>query len=185
MAATVTIRRWTGASGSITKTNITSVVTRASTSDDPNPVSASPIPIPPSGTKYSFWVSTRLSADTTPDTLIDNLKWYADGANSFGTGVTCKGADASTGADSGYREAEGTEGDTGTQLTEGNHSGLDATPFDVFTKTSGSPHTLGGSISNPSTGDFGDLMVWQIEVDDTASPGTLSSETFTFQYDET
>ena len=96
MAATVTIRRWTGASGSPVKTDITGGTTRASTSDSPTPGTSNPIPIPGSGTKYSYWVSTRLSADTTPTGTINNIRWYADGANNFGTGVTCVGNTATT-----------------------------------------------------------------------------------------
>ena len=180
MAATVTIRRWTGTGGGPTKTDITSANTRASTSDAPSPGTSDPIPIPSSGTNYSFWVSTRLSADTTPTGTINNIKWYSDGTNSFGTGVTCVGNDASS-----YVQASGTQGDTGNQLTTGNHAGLSATPVNVFTLTSGSPKTIAGSISNPSTGDFGDWFVYQIEVDNTASAGTTPTETFTWQYDET
>ena len=49
MAATVTIRRWTGASGGPTKTDITSSNTRMSTADDPNPGTSNPVPIPGAG----------------------------------------------------------------------------------------------------------------------------------------
>lgn len=185
MSATVTIRRHTGTAGSQTKTDITGGTAVASTSDSPSPGSANPIPIPVSGTKYSYWVSTRLSVDVTPAGTIDNLKWFADGANGFGTGVACNGADASTGSNAGYREAGGTPGDTGTQLTTGNHSGLDGSPADVFTYTTGSPKALGGTISNPSTGDVGDFFVWQLAVGSTAGPGLSPAETFTFRYDET
>lgn len=185
MTATVTVRRHTGTAGSQTKTDITSGTALASTSDAPSPGSANPIPIPTSGSKYSYWVSTRLSVDVTMAGTIDNLKWFADGANGFGTGVTCNGAKASTGSNAGYREAGGTPGDTGTQLTTGNHTGLDATPGDVFAYTSGSPLSLVGTMSNPSTGDLGDFMVWQMVVASTASPGLTPTETFTFRYDET
>lgn len=180
MPATVTIRRWTGASGGPTKTDITGGNTRASTSDAPSPGSSDPIPIPGSGSNYSFWVTTRLSADTTPDGTINNIQWYSDGANGFGTGVTCVGNDADS-----YVQATGTQGTSGDELTTGNHSGLSAAPVDVFGLTSGSPKSITGSISNPSTGDFGDFFVYQIQVDDTAGAGTISSETFTWQYDET
>jgi hypothetical protein len=185
MAATVTVRRHTGTAGSQTKTDITSATTRASASDAPAPGTADPIPIPGAGTNYSYWVSTRLSADTTPAGTINNLKWYSDGSNNYGTGVTCVAADASTGGNDGYIQATGTQGTTGTELTQGNHGGLDQAPFDAFSKTSGSPQALGGSIDNPSTGDFGDFVVLQIEVASTAGPGTLSAETFTYQMDET
>ena len=100
----------------------------------------------------------------------------------------CNVAKASTGADSGYRQATGTEGQTGTQLTQANHTGLDAAPVDAFTKTSGSPLSLNGSISNPNTGAFGDFVVYQVTVDNSASPGVHPSstpETWTWKYDET
>lgn len=181
MAATVTIRRWTGASGSPTKTDITGINTRANAEDAHSTAGTNnPIQIPGSGTNYSYWVSTRLSADTSPSGTIDNIRWYSDGSNNFGTGVTCKGNSATS-----YVQATGTLGTTGTQLTTGNHSGLSAAPVDVFTHTSGSPKSLSGSISNPSTGDFGDFFVYQIEVGTSAGPGATAQETFTFKYDET
>jgi hypothetical protein len=180
MPATVTVRRWTGSAGAPTKTDVTSATTRLSQSDSPTPGTSNPIPIPTAGESRSWWAHFRLSADTTPAGTIDNLKWYSDGANGFGTGVTMQGADASTGADAGYREAT-----DDSDLTQANHTGLDAAEVDVFTLTSGSPRTLGGSISNPSTGDFGDFFVQQFTVISTASPGATPAETFTFQYDET
>lgn len=178
MAATVTIRRHTGAGP--TKTNITGTTSRAATADDPAAGTTNPIPIPAAGTKYSYWVVTRLSADATPAGTINNIRWYTDGANGSGTGVTIKGMDAS-----GYVQASGTPGDTGLQLTVGNYATLSGAPADIFTFTSGSPKTLAGSISNPSTGDFGAYMVYQYEVGTTAGPGVTPAETFTFKYDET
>lgn len=178
MAATVTIRRWTGAGP--TKTDITSSNTRMSTSDDPNPGTANPVPIPGAGTNYSFWVSTRLSADTTPTGTINNIQWYSDGGNGFGTGVTCVGNDATT-----YDQATGTVGTTGDELTTGNYTTLTGAPVDVFSFTSGSPKSITGSITNPSTGDFGNFFVYQAAVGTTASAGATAQETFTWQYDET
>lgn len=186
MAATVLIRRKTGPTGSITSTDITNINTRANAEDAHSTAgTTNPIQIPTSGTKYSYWVSTRLDVTVTPAGTVDNFKWFTDGANGLGTGVTAKGAKASTGADAGYREATGTPGDTGTQLTQGNHSGLDEAPADLFTFTSGSPKSLTGSIANPNTGQVGDHWVYQIEVGTTASPGATPAETFTFRYDET
>ncbi len=64
MAATVTIRRWTGSSGAPTKTNITSINTRANAEDAHSTAGTSnSILIPTSGTNYSYWVATRLSVD--------------------------------------------------------------------------------------------------------------------------
>lgn len=180
MAATVTIRRWTGSSGGPTKTDITGGTTRASTSDAASPGTSNPIPIPPSGTKYSYWVATRLSADTTPSGTINNIKWYTDGSSGLGTGVAVKMNTAT-----GYVQATGTPGDTGDILNTTNYSTLAGATSDAFGFTSGSPKTVAGSIANPNTGDFGDFVVYQFEVISTASPGTTPSETFTWQYDET
>jgi hypothetical protein len=180
MPATVTIRRWTGSSGAPVKTDITSANTRASTSDAPSPGTSDPIPIPGAGTVNSFWVVTRLSCDVTPDGTINNIKWYSDGSNSLGTGVTCVGQDASA-----YDQATGTQGVNGDTLNTTNYPALSGAPASVFTFTSGSPKAIAGSITNPSTGDFGDFFVYQIQVGTTASAGTTPTETFTWQYDET
>lgn len=184
MAATVQIVRKTGAGP--TATDITGINTRANAEDAHSVAGTSnPIRIPAAGTNYSYWVTTRLNVTVTPAGTIDNLRWFTDGANGFGTGVTCVGAKASTGAAAGYREATGTPGTTGTELTQANHTGLDEAPADVFGFTSGAPKSLVGSITNPSTGEFGDHWVYQIAVASTAGPGATPSETFTFRYDET
>jgi hypothetical protein len=183
MAATVIINRWTGSSGGPTKDDITGANTVANADDTHQTTavgSADPIRIPTVGTNYSFWVATRLECTVTPAGTINNLRWYTDGANSFGTGITCKAQNAST-----YVQATGTVGVTGTQLTTGNYATLSGAPVNAFTFTSGSPKSLTGSITNPSTGDFGHFMVYQLEVGTTASPGATGSETFTWLYDET
>lgn len=179
MAATVTIRRWTGSSGSPTKTNITSINTRANTEDAHSTAGTSnSILIPAAGTNYSYWVSTKLSVDTISSGTVDNLRWYSDGTNNFGTGVTCNGNTASS-----YVQATGSAGQTGTQLTTANHSGLASAAVDVFTFTSSSPKTITGTAT--TTGDLGDFFVYQIEVGTTASSGATAQETFTWKYDDT
>jgi hypothetical protein len=184
MPATVLIRRKTGAGP--TSTDITSINTRANAEDAHTTAGvANSIRIPAAGTNYSFWVTTRLDVTVTPAGTIDNLRWFTDGSNNFGTGVTCKGAKASTGANAGYRQATGTVGTTGDILNGTNHTGLDEATADVFGFTSGSPKSLTGTISNPTTGQFGDHWVYQIEVASTASPGATAAETFTWRYDET
>lgn len=179
MPATVLIRRHTGAGP--TATDITGINTRANAEDAHTTAgTTNPIKVPAAGTNYSYWVVTRLDATVTPAGTINNIKWYTDGANGFGTGVTCKMNTAT-----GYVQATGTPGTTGTQLTTGNYATLAGAPTDAFAFTSGSPKAVTGSISNPSTGEFGDRAVYQIEVGTTASAGATPQETFTWQYDET
>jgi hypothetical protein len=185
VAATVQIIRKTGVAPGVAA-NITSINTRAN-ADDINSVASvvNPIKIPAVGTNYSFWVNTRLNVTVTPSGTINNLKWFTDGTNNFGVGVTCVVAKASTGADAGYREAVGVVAISGTQLTLLNNTGLDAAPVDAFTFTTGVPLALSGSITNPSTGEFGDFVVYQTEIGITATPGATAMETWTWRYDET
>lgn len=179
MAATVLIRRLTGA-GPIA-TDITSINTRANAEDAHTTAgTTNPVQVPTSGTNYSYWVTTRLDATSSPSGTIDNLRWYSDGSNNFGTGITAKGQEATS-----YVQATGTAGVTGTQLTTGNHAGLTGAPVDVFGLTSGSPKSLTGSISNPTTGQFGSRFVYQLEVGTSAGPGASAQETWTWKYDET
>lgn len=181
MAATVQIRRWTGASGSPTKTNITSANTVANAQDVHEATASSssnPIKIPAAGTNYSYWVATRLFASVAPTGSITNIRWHTDGTNNFGTGVGCNvSSSAST-----YVQATGTVGTTGNILNNTNYSGV-GTPSNAFTYKSTATLAVTGSISG--TGDFGNFVVYQLTVTTTASPGPTSQETFTWLYDET
>lgn len=182
MPATVKIMRWTGASGSPTKTDITGTTNRAATADDPNPGTNNPIPVPTgSGTNYSFWVVTRLSATVAAAVSITNIKWYTDGTNSLGTGVSLN---VSRSTD--YVQATGTVGTSGNVLTSANYSSnLSPTAaVNAFQYTSSSPLSVNGSIG-ATTGDFGDFVIYQVAVVSTAGPGITTAETITWQYDET
>lgn len=187
MAATVTIRRWTGASGAETKTDVTSINSRYMTSDThATGGTANPIPVPAASSNYSYWVSYRLSVDVTPTTELNNIKFYTDGTSSSPTGVTWLMQKANVGADDGYRQATGTEGTTGDLLNLTNHTGLTDVPVDPFGYDSGAPLTLSGSITNPDTGDVGDFVVVQLVVaSTTTTTGAVTAETFSFVYDET
>ncbi len=177
MAATVLIRRLTGAGP--TATDITSINTRANAEDAHTTAGTSnSILVPAAGTNYSYWVVTRLDVTAITAGTVDNVKWYTDGSNNFGTGVTCKANTATT-----YVQATGTAGTTGIQLTTGNYSTLAGAPTDVFAMTSGSPLSVTGTTSG--TGQFGDRVVYQIEVGTTAASGATATETFTWRYDDT
>lgn len=182
MAATIQVTRFTGAGPS--ETNITSINSRSSTSDNHYTTeTTNSIPIPTAGTNRSFWVVTGLKAVTSPTGTIDNLKWYTDGNNGSGTGITVE-----VGTSSSYVQATGTVGTSGDQLTSTNYTGLAPTtpPTDnAFTYTSSAPLSVTGSITNPSTGNFGNYVIFQYSVGTTASSGTSGQETYTWQYDET
>lgn len=178
MAATVIINRLTGAGPTLT--DITGINTRANAEDAHTTAGTSnSILVPAAGTNYSYWVCTRLQVTAITGGTVNNIKWYTDGVNSLGTGVTCKGNTATD-----YVQATGTAGTTGLQLTTGNYATLSGAPVDVFGHTSGSPKSVTGSTSSTSS-TFADLFVYQIEVASTASSGATGSETFTYLYDDT
>lgn len=177
MAATVIINRLTGAGP--TETDITSINTRANAEDAHTTAGTSnSILVPAAGSNYSYWVTTQLDVTAIDSGTVDNLKWYTDGSNNFGTGVTCIAQTADS-----YVQATGTPGTTGTELTEGNHAGLTGAPADAFSFDSGSPLSVTGTTT--TTGAFGDRVVYQIVVGTTAASGATASETFTWRYDDT
>ena len=176
MASTVIIHRLTGAGP--TATDITSINTRANAEDAHTTASTTnSILVPAAGTNYSYWVVTRLNVTAITSGTVDNVKWYTDGANNFGTGVTMKANQATA-----YTQATGTAGTTGLQLTVGNYATV-TTPVDAFTFTSGSPLSVTGTTTG--TGQFGNYVVYQIEVGTTAASGATATETLTWKYDDT
>lgn len=184
MVATVIIERLTGAGP--TRTDITGINTRANAEDAHSTGdTANPIEIPGAGSNYSYWVNTQLNATVAPDNLIDNIEWFTDGSNTYGTGITAVVAQAALAS---YTEAPGTPGVTGTELDDTNYSGgtlTPATPTDMFAFVTGSALSVTGSTSG--TGAFGNIVVFQIVVGTTATPGTkpASPEDITWRYDET
>lgn len=179
--ATVDIVRRTGSSGGPTDTIITASSTRASTSDVAVPGANNPIPIPVSGTNYSFWVITRLKVQANPDGhTINNVKWFSSTTNQPG-GVTIMGNKATS-----YIRATGTVGVSGTQLTTGapgNYTTLTA-PVSVFSFTSAAFCTLGGSVTTTGFGTL-DHFVWQVGLDSTVTPASPApANTYVFRYDE-
>ena len=160
---------------------------RFKTADDSVIDANNPIPIPTSGTNRSFWKSIFLQATGGTFTQIDNVKFFTDGTG-FPTGITVFVGDETptknSGSTAGYDQATGTVGTNGNELTT--HSFITA-KTDAFSFTSGSPKTVtiseAGAIINAS-GETTNYVVAQMDVADTASPGDLADETWTFQYDE-
>ena len=188
MVATVVINRLTGPAGTIVETPITTLNTRANTADAHSTNdTASPIEIPSAGTNYSYWVNTQLECTVAPDNLIDNLEWFTDGTNSYGTGITLQVAQA---ARASYTQATGTGGQTGILLDDTNYSGGTLTPAtpgadNAFAFVTGTPLAVTGSTTTAVA--FGNIVVYQVAVGTSATPGTkpASPETITWRYDET
>lgn len=181
MAATVLFAQYNGAiPGASTDVNSASVT--VGTSDEAQ--SASAIPIPTSGSNHSFWSTFALVATVAPDNALDNLFWYTDGTNSFGTGV-----DGIVTTASAYVRGLGTAGSSGALLDSACHGGIsgcpDAATSDMFLYSSGCKLTVTGSIA-ATTGSVGDkFVVQQLSVISTAGAGNTSEETITMEFDET
>ena len=160
---------------------------RFKTQDDSTIDANNPIPIPSSGTNRSFWKHIFLKATGGTFTQIDNVKFFTDGTG-FGTGITTFVGDETptknSGSTAGYDQATGSVGSDGDELTT--HTNITA-KTDAFTFTSGSPKTVSiseaGNIIDAS-GETTNYVIGQMDVADTASPGDLADETWTFQYDE-
>jgi hypothetical protein len=181
MAATVVIKRLLGtAPGQSGSVDITSGNTRLKQAD--NGTADANNPVPAVTTSYSYWASTQLQVTVAPSNGINNIKWYSDGS-SFGTGLTCSGYSAN--ATNAYTQAT-----SAIVLNTSNYTSLAGAPVDVTTLTSGSPHTLAGSPSIGNTtgylgGTTNGIFVFQLAATSSASPGTISARTVTWQYDET
>jgi hypothetical protein len=178
MAADIDIYRLTGTAATPTYTSIIGASTRMSTSDSATPAATNPLPIPSSGSNYTYWVTTQLYAACAPDNSINNVKWYTDSSNTFGTGLNALVTAASS-----YVQATGTSGSSGVLLGTGCHLGACAAS-DFFLYTSSCKLPVAGSIGS-TTGSFADRVVYQVRADTTASPGNSGEETLTWEYDET
>lgn len=166
MPATVNITSYHDATGSTTN-NVDGATIRYKVADNDTNDANNPVPIPTTGTNYSFIKQFRFNAASTPANTINNLKVYADGANGLGTGL-----DLRVKLSASYTNpiAQGTTSLSGTAS--------------IFTYTAGSPLAVTGSISNPSTGAFGEYIQTQVSAADNAVQGNSNNETITFSYDE-
>lgn len=163
MAATVKIVEKNGAGG--TQTDKTSGTIRFKNADNATVDTSNRMVVPGSGSDYSYEKWLRFQVDVAPSVDLQNLKFYTDGSNGFGTGINL------------YAKAV-TNYSTPAEATS-------TTGYaDAFTYTSSSALSLGTG-PYTSTGEKGDHCVLMLKVDSTAAPGLLSTETLTFSYDET
>ena len=142
---------------------------RFCTDDDYNPGTDYPMVKPAAGSNYSFKKTLYLNADTSPSSIINNIKFFCDGTIGWtGVDIECAVADA-------YTEPTGTIGTTGDDESLNNN---------IEDYTTGSPLSMTGSISNPDTGKVSQYLELQAVVSTDAVAGALAAETVTFRYDE-
>jgi hypothetical protein len=167
MAATMSVKEVNGGATPVVTTVTNS---RFCTADDYNPGSDHVLVKPaPAGTNYSYKKTLYLNADTSPSSIINNIKFFCDGTIGW-TGVTIEVAVADI-----YTEPTGTPGTTGDDEALNNN---------IVTYTSASPLAMTGTISNPNTGKVSQYLELQAVISDAAGPGALAAETATFRFDE-
>lgn len=198
MVATVNVRQGHGGSdGSPTESpGSGDADLRFHTADQYAPTDdTKPIPIPESGYKYSYWVHIYLNITGGTFTKINNIRHYCDGDLSgwaLGTGGEVRRGNRDSGdhgcpMDSEYDLATGTPSDTGDEIEHatnghGYYNGQTTKTVDLESDTEASPATI-DSTDHTATGKC-KAVVLQVKVDDDATRGTKSEETFTFKYDE-
>lgn len=162
MVATVQIVEKNGTAGTATQKDSGTV--RFKNADNATVNTSNPMVIPTAGSDYSYEKWLRLKVTVAPDTNISNLKFYTDGANGFGTGVSL------------YAKAVATYATPAQPTSAAGYT-------NAFTYTSGAALSL-GTAAVTGTGEKGSHAVLMLAVASTASPGTLTAETATFSYDE-
>lgn len=168
MAATIQIHEMSAADAGADKT---SDVVRFKNANDANVDSNNPMVIPDAATTYSFPKQLRAYMEAAPAVQISNMRWYSDGAGSWGTSVGVLVKNIGT-----------------TYATQATTPAIEGTA-DFFGKTSAAPldgDTIDAGPFVPADDDtyIGDLILLQLSVTPSASQGSLSAETVTLAYDE-
>jgi len=167
MASTIQIHEM---SGLTTGTDKTSGTVRFKLADNATVDTSNPLVVPAAGSDYSYTKQLRAYMEAPPSSSVSNLKWYSDGFNSFGTGITVNALNKGTTWVANYE----TEATGGADL----FSYASGTPLDGDTTDAG-PFTLSDDDSY-----IGDLILLQMIVASTATNGVKSAETLTFSFDE-
>ncbi len=161
MAATTTIKSYHGSTGATTA-DVTAA--RFKLADNDTADTNNRIPIPASGTNYSYVKHFALNCSTSPSSLIDTVQAYGDGGLATGVQMFMQ--------DHAY-----------TDPTSQTTTALGSWTNNYTTYTSSAPLSLAGSISNPSTGKIQtNYLQMQMGIISTASAGVMSSETLTISY---
>ena len=177
MVATVTTKQYWGAGP--TESDLPNNNLRFCTSDANDPGTDNPIPIPGSGTYYSYAKTIAFYVSVAPDTSITGIYIYTDGALGWGTGVEVVIGDQYPTA---YVQATGTPGTTGNEITTF-YTGVTG-DSNLFGYTSGSPKGAITQKASTVTGRYSDYVILRCKVASTASSGAKAAETITWKYNE-
>ena len=168
MAATTQIHVFHGAGG--TATDITSTEIRFKRADNDTVDALNPVPIPTSGTNYSWRKSTKLRMVTDPANQISNLRFFSSGT-ALGTGIVHRLLQS-------VSYVQGSSSDEATSI-----GGNDSVNY-----TSAAPLSVNSGVvlTAPAAPSYGtqDYLVQQMAVDSTAAAGTSGVRTYSLRYDE-
>jgi len=167
MAATIQIREMSALDTGVDKT---SGIVRFKDADNNAVDLNNPLVIPAAGSIYSYTKKLRAYMEAPPDTQINNLRWYTDGVNGFGTGVTVTAKNLGVTWGANYKT-----------LMEG---GADLFGYEVGAPLDGDGTDVGPFDSGDDDTYIGDLIELQMAVASTASHGSLTAEVLTFSWDE-
>ncbi len=169
MAAVIQIHEMSALASGADKTDGT---VRFKDADNATVDANNPLVIPSEGSIYSYTKKLRAYMNTAPDTKVENLRWYSDGVNGWGSYVDVNVLNIGT----------SWVANSKTPISGG---------ASMFGYTSDSPAPLDGDVTDvgpflpAKEGSYiGDLIEMQMVVQAGASPGTLASETWTLAYDE-
>lgn len=167
MAATIQIHEMSALAAGTDKTSGT---VRFKDADNATVDLNNPLVIPSEGSIYSYTKNLRAYMEAPPDTQVSNLRWYTDGGNGFGTGISVNAKNVGVTWSANYK----------TEMSGGS---------DLFGYTSASPLDGDGTDTGPFDSEdddsyIGDLITLQMVVASTASHGSLSAETVTLAWDE-
>lgn len=167
MAGTIQVRSYHGTTADA-GTDVSAGAVRFKLADNDTVDAVTPIAIPGAGTAYSWIKHLALHCTVAPSNAVNNCKFYTDGANGLGTGVTVM-AKISTYLNPTSNAATALTGTSDVFTTYGSVGAALAIPGSIGATT--------GKIST-------DFVQCQMNVASTATQGTTATETFTFSYDE-
>jgi len=177
MAAVIQLHRVTGSGPTFTSVFSTTVRTDDRDAPDDNTITGYPVPVPGSGSNWSFWACFRLYCAVAPVTLVNNFRVYGIGINTMAANVSPLVCQATA-----YVQAFAAGG-AGAEMNLTNIPSMvgSVQPFTAYTFAS--PLTLAGSTS--VTGYFGNYLYMQGKVDPGAPSGPTGPQLTWVQWDET
>lgn len=180
MAATVVINEWNGNS---TKTDKTSSTVRFKSADNATVDTNNPLSIPAAGQTYSYekWLRMAITG-TPPSQRVNNLKFYTDGGNGFDSGSGFVKLWAEVQASGAFRSTAPAV--TSSAIPLGGSGSKTMTNSFVYTANGALSLSTAAETFSGSGVDIGGFVVLVLEVEPSATQGTLTAETGTFSYDE-